>query len=154
MKNLPSRRQELKASRRISEYAPITSLRISFVTPSIPSAVLALSLPPALFSSSRVKSSSRRTTQKLRFYLWNGSTCGNKLRTMYLTRSGLSRSGVFLLVTNLLVAILKARPHRSFWTSPINASPQSCFCLFPCLVQQSIPLRPSEFSPRCEAFTT
>ena len=65
-KNLPSRRQELKASRRISGYAPITSLRISFGTPSIPGAVLALSLLPALFSSSR------RTTQELRSRLWNG----------------------------------------------------------------------------------
>ena len=37
-KNLPSRRQELKAPRRISGYAPITSLRISFGTPSIPGA--------------------------------------------------------------------------------------------------------------------
>ena len=84
-KNLPSRRQELKASRRISGYAPITSLRIPFGTPSIPGAVFASSLPPALFSSPRVKSSSRRTTQELRSCLWNGSTCGYKLRTTYLT---------------------------------------------------------------------
>ena len=54
-------------------------------TLSIPGAAFALSLPPALFSSSRVKSSSRRTTQELRSCIWNGSTCGNKLRTMYLT---------------------------------------------------------------------
>ena len=84
-KYLPSRRQELKASRRISGYAPITSLRISFGTPSIPGAVFAFNLPPALFSSSRVKSSSRRITQELRPCLWNRSTCGNKLRTMLLT---------------------------------------------------------------------
>ena len=45
----------------------------------------ALSLPPALFSSSTVKSSSRRTTQELRSCLWNGSTCGNKFRTIYWT---------------------------------------------------------------------
>ena len=50
-KNLPSRRQELKASRRISRYAPITSLRIWFGTPSIPGAVFALILSPALFIS-------------------------------------------------------------------------------------------------------
>ena len=40
---------------------------------------------------------------------------------MYLTRSGLSRPGVFLLVTNLLVTIMKARPHDSFSTSPIKS---------------------------------
>ena len=120
-KNLPCRRQELNASRRISWYAPITYLRISFGTPSIPGALFALSLPPALFRSSRVKSSSRQTKQELRSCLWNDSTCGNKLRTMYLTRSGLSRLGVFLLVTNLLVTILKARPHRSFSTSLIKS---------------------------------
>ena len=98
-KNLPSRRQELKASRRISGYASITSLRISFGTPSIP-----------------------------------GSTCGNKLRTMYLTRSGLSRPGVFPLVTNLLVTILKARPHGSFSTSTIKSFQQSSHLFFmPCL---------------------
>ena len=80
--------------RTIFGYAPITSLRISFGTPSVPGAVFALSLPPALFSSSRVKSSARRTTQELRSCLWNGCMCGNKLRTMYLTRSawGLSSS--------------------------------------------------------------
>ena len=44
-KNLPSRRQELKASRRISGYAPITSLRISFGTPSIRGAVFAFKPP-------------------------------------------------------------------------------------------------------------
>ena len=93
-KNLPSRRQELKASKRFSGYAPITSLRILFGTPSIPGAVFALSLPPAVFSSSRVKSSSRRTTQELRSCLWNGSTCGNKPCTTYLTRSILF--GLFL----------------------------------------------------------
>ena len=85
-KKLPSRRQKLEASRRISGYALITSLRISFGTPSIPGAVFALSLLPALISSSRVKSSSRRTSQELRFCLWNGSTCGNKLRTMWQTQ--------------------------------------------------------------------
>ena len=120
-KNLPSRRQELKASSRIFGYAPITSLRISFGTPSIPGAVLALSLPPALCSSSRVNTYLRGTTQELRSRLWNGSTCGNKLCTIYLTRSGLSRPGVFLQVTNLLVTILKERPHGSFSTSPIKS---------------------------------
>ena len=115
------RRQELMTSRRISGYAPITSLRISFGNPSIPGAVFPLILPPALFSSSRVKSSSRRTTQELRSCLWNGSACGNKLHTMYLTRLGLSRPGVFLLVTNLLVTILKAKFHGSFLTSPIKS---------------------------------
>ena len=40
---------------------------------------------------------------------------------MYLSRSGLSRPGIFLLVTNLLVTILKARPHGSFSTSPIKS---------------------------------
>ena len=120
-KNLPSKRQEFKTCRRISGYAPITSWRISFGNPSITGAVFALSLPPALFSSSRVESSSRQTTQELRSCLWNGSTYGNKLRTIYLTRSGLSRAGVFLLVTNLLVTILKARLHGSFSTSPIKS---------------------------------
>ena len=83
-KNLPSRRQELKTStcRRISGYTPITSLRISFSNPSIRGAVFGFSPPPALFSSLRVKSSSRRSTQELRSCLWNRSTCGNKLRTM------------------------------------------------------------------------
>ena len=65
-KNLLSRRQELKASRRISGYGPITSLRIWIGTTSILGAVFPLSLPPALFTSSRVKSSSRLTTQELR----------------------------------------------------------------------------------------
>ena len=36
----------------------------------------------------------------------------------------------------------------------IYASPQSCFCPFPCLVQHSIPLWSGEFSLRCEAFST
>ena len=120
-KNLPSQRQDLKSSRRIYGYAPITSLRISFGNPSIPGVEFALSLSPALFNSSRVKISSLRTTQELRSCLWNGSTCGNKLRTMYLTWSGLIRPGVFLLVTNLLVTILKARSHGSFLTSPIKS---------------------------------
>ena len=66
-------------------------------------AVLALSIPPALFSSLKVKSSSHRTTQELRFCLWNDSTCGKKLCTMYLTRLRLSWLGVFLLVSNFLV---------------------------------------------------
>ena len=57
VKNLLTRRQ-LKASRRISRYIPITSLRISFGIPSIPRALLAFILRHALFSSSRVKSSS------------------------------------------------------------------------------------------------
>ena len=77
--------------------------------------------PSALFSFSRVKSSLRLTTQELRSCLWNGSTYGDKLRKMYLTRSELSRPGVFLLVTNLLVTILKARPHGPFSTSPIKS---------------------------------
>ena len=150
-KKLPYRRQELKTSRRISGYAPITSLRISFGTPSIPGAVFALSLPPALFSSSRVKSSSRRTTQEFRSCLWNGSTCGNKLRTMYLTRSGLSRPGVFLLATNLygdyfegetpwVLLDLTDQVFPALKSAFLYASPQSCFCPFPCLVQRSIPL--------------
>ena len=88
-KNLPSRRKELKTSRRISGYAPITSLRISFGNPSIPGAVFALSLQPALFSSSRVKSSSRWTTQKLRSCLWNGPTCENKLGNNVLDSIGI-----------------------------------------------------------------
>ena len=121
-KNLPSQIQELKAFRKISGYTAIIFLMISFGTLSIPGAVWALSLPPALLSFSKVKSSSHQTMQELRFCLWNDSTCGHKLRTMYLTRSGLSRSGAILLVTNLLVAILKARPHGSFSTSPIKSS--------------------------------
>ena len=96
-------------------------MRISFGIPSIRGAAFAFSLPLALFSSSRVKSSTRRTTQELLSCLWNGSTCGNKLRTVYLTRSWLSRPGVFFLVTNLLVTILEARPHGSLSTSPIKA---------------------------------
>ena len=121
-------------TRRISGYAPITSLRILFGTPFIPSAVFALSLQPALFSSSRVKSSLRRTTQELRPCLCIRSTCGNKLRTMYLTWSALSRPMVFLLVTNLLVTILKARPHGSFSTSPIKSFKHSSRLFFmPCL---------------------
>ena len=58
----------------------------------------------------------------------------NKLRTMYLTRSKLSRPGVFLLVINLLVTILKARPHGSFWTSPIKSFQHwSRLFFMPCL---------------------
>ena len=106
-------KKELKAFRRISVYPAITSLRISFGTPLILGAVFALSFLPALFSSSRLKISSRRITQELQSCLWNDFTCGNKLRTMYLTQSGLSRPGVFFLVTNLLVTILQARPHGS-----------------------------------------
>ena len=41
---------------------------------------------------------------------------------MYLTQSGLSRPGVFLLVTNLFVTILKARSHGSFSISRIKSS--------------------------------
>ena len=133
-KNLPSRRQKLKTSRSISGYTPITSLRISFGNPSIPGAVFAFSLPPALFSFSRVKSYSRRTTQELRSCLWNGSTCGNKLRTIYLNRSWLSRRGVFLIVTNLLVTILKVRPHGFFSSSPIKSFQHwSRIFFMPCL---------------------
>ena len=52
---------------------------------------------------------------------------------MYLTRSGLSRIGVFLLVTNLLVNILKARPHWSFLTSQIKSFQHSSLLFFmPC----------------------
>ena len=40
---------------------------------------------------------------------------------MYLTLSKLFMPGVFLLVTNLLVTILKARPHGSFATLPIKS---------------------------------
>ena len=40
---------------------------------------------------------------------------------MYLTRSGLSKPGVFLLMSNLLVTVLKVRPHGSFSTSPIKS---------------------------------
>ena len=103
-------------------------------SPTIPGAVFDLNLPPALFSSSRVKSSSRRTTQELRFCLWNGSTCVNKLRTKYLTRSALSRPGVFLLITNLLVTILKARPLGSLSTSLIKSFQRwTRLFLMPCL---------------------
>ena len=81
-KNLPSRTQELKTSRRISGYAPINSLRISFGNPSIPGAVFALSLPPA----------------------------------------------------NLLVTILKPRPHGSFSNSPIMSCQHwSRLFFMPCL---------------------
>ena len=76
-------RQELKASRRISGYTELTSARISFGIPPIPGAMLDFSFPSALFSSSRVKSSSRRTIQELRPCLWKDSPCGNKLRKMY-----------------------------------------------------------------------
>ena len=71
-KNFPSRGQELKASWRISGYTATTSLRISLGIPSIPGAVWALNLPPALLSSSRVKRSSHRTIQDLRscLYVW------------------------------------------------------------------------------------
>ena len=86
-KNLRSWRQEFKAYRRISGYTAITSLRISFGTPSIPGAVLALSFPLDLFNSTRVNSFSHRTTQELRSCLWNDTTCGNKLHTMYSTRA-------------------------------------------------------------------
>ena len=158
-KNLPFRRQELKASRRVSGYAPITSLRISFGTPSIPGAVFALSLPSALFSSSRVKSSSRRATQELWSYLWKGSRCGDKLRTMYLTRSGLSRHGgffyspiscwllwrtpwVLLDVTDQVFPVLKS--------AFLYALPQSWFFYFPCLMQQRITLWAGGSPPRCE----
>ena len=103
-------------------------------SPSIPGAMFAFSLPPTLFSSSRVKSSSRRTTQELRSCLWKGSMCGNKLRTMYLTRSGLSRPGVSLLVTNLLVNILKVRSYGSFSTSQITSFQHwSRLFFMPCL---------------------
>ena len=76
---------------------------------------------------------------------------------MYLTRSALSRPGVFLLVTNLLVTILKARPHGSFSTSPIkslqhwsrisHSLPQSWFYSFPCLAQQRITLWAGKQAP-------
>ena len=62
----------------------------------------------------------KSVVQELESCLWIGSTCVIKLHTMYLTRSALSRPGVFLLVTNLLVTIWKARPHGSFSTSPIK----------------------------------
>ena len=53
--NFPSWRQKLKTSKRISGSIAITSLKIPFSTISILGAVLALSLPTALFSSSRWK---------------------------------------------------------------------------------------------------
>ena len=72
-KNLPSRRQELKAFRRIYGYAPNSSLRISFSTPSIPGTVFVLSLLSALFGSSRVKSSSRVLDSIGRFFFFHAS---------------------------------------------------------------------------------
>ena len=55
------------------------------------------------------ENSSQLTMQELRSYLRNNSTCGNKLLTMYLTRSGLSRPGVFLLVTGTPVPATRHR---------------------------------------------
>ena len=86
-----------------------------------PLAVLTLRFLLAFFVSLRVESSSHQTIQELWFCLRNDSNCGNKLRTMYWTRSELSRPGVFLLVTNLLVSIFKARSHGSFSTSPMKS---------------------------------
>ena len=164
-KNLPSRRQELKASRKISGYAPITSLRISFGTPSIPGAVFALSLPPALFSSSIVKSSSRQTTQELRSCLWNGSTCGNKashnvldligiIQARGLSSSNQSLGDYFEGETPWVLLDLSDQVFPPLKSAFLYASPQSCFRPFPCLVQQKITLWVSESPPRCEAFST
>ena len=57
LKDFSSSKTGVKASRRISGYTAITSFRTSFGIPLISVAVLASSLLPALFSSSRVKSS-------------------------------------------------------------------------------------------------
>ena len=74
-----------------------------FGTLATPGAVLALSLPPNPCSSSWVKCFSHRTMREVRSCLGIDTTCGNKLRAMYSSRSRLFRPGVFLLVTNLLV---------------------------------------------------
>ena len=60
--------------------------------------------PPArsfeFFESSEIFATDHAVTSVLSL---NNSTCENKLRTIYLTRSRLSRLRVFFLVTNLLV---------------------------------------------------
>ena len=99
----------------------ITSLRIWFGTTPIPGTAFASSLPPAIFSSSRMKSPSHWITQELKSCLWNDPTYGNKFRIMYLTRSALSNAVMLLLAANLLATILKTRPHGSFSTSPIKS---------------------------------
>ena len=101
-KNFSSWRQEVKASKRVSGYTIITSLRISFGTPSIPGSLLAFSLLPALLSSSNVKISPHWTVHKLRWSRGNYSTRGNRLWTICLTWSRFSRPGVSLIVNLLL----------------------------------------------------
>ena len=103
----------------------ITSLKISFGTPSIPDAILvAFSLPLALFSSSNVKSFPPWTVQGLWSSRGNYSTGGERLCTICFTRPGLSRPGVLFLVTNLSVIILKGWPHGFFLISPIRSFQQ------------------------------
>ena len=61
-------------------------------------------------------------------YLWN-QALHNVLDSI-----GIAQDGAFLLVTNLLVTILKARPHGSFLTPPIKSYPHWSRLLFmPCL---------------------
>ena len=76
----------------------IQFLKVLFDIPPILGAVSALNLSSALFRSSRVKSSKHRTMQELRSYLWNYSTSGNKLRTMYLTQSRIHETHATLLL--------------------------------------------------------
>ena len=78
-------------SERLFSPISIGPLRISFGTLATPGAVLALSLPHNLCSSSWVKSFSHRTIRELRSCLWIDATYGNKLRTMYSSRSRLFR---------------------------------------------------------------
>ena len=68
----------------------LRSVRISFGTPSIHSAILSLNLRPLLFSSSRVN-----------VCTWPDRDC----------------PGRFFFVTNFLFNILNARPHGSFYSS-------------------------------------
>ena len=84
---------------------------------------------------------------------------------MYLTRSGLSRPGIFLLVTILLVTILKARPHGSFSTSPIKSFQywsrlfympylRADFAFSHASCSRESPFKRVNLLPRCKAFPT
>ena len=90
----------------------------------------------ALFSSSKVKSSSRRTTQELR------------------SSSHQSLGDYFEGETPWVLLDLSDQVFPALKSAFLYALPQSWFCFFPCLTQQRITLWAGKSPPCCEAFLT
>ena len=111
----PLLKKVLKASRRISVYprSPLWRTRLgSRRSPAPPTRSFQFFKIEELFAPEHART---RVLSLKWLYVWKPDS-----HDVYLTRSGLSRPGVFFLITNLLVTILQARTHGSFSTSPIK----------------------------------